>query len=401
MGLGKTIQTMALIASTMTSEDASSPKSADTNNEKEATLEEKAEEQEGEYKGRKITLIVAPLALIHQWVDEIESKTEPGKLRVLKHHGPNRTKNPAVFRLYDVVVTTYQVVASDMPSSSGKKSKKKKKPMEDGSSVNEEEDETEEAQDEEEEVESTTTSRNSSRNNSPFPSSKFTPLKKDHGPLFQIKWYRVVLDEAQFIKNRLTKASISCATLNAVKRWCLTGTPIQNNVDELYSLLRFLRIQPLSEYATFKKTISIPMQNGDYGIAMSRLKAVLMAVMLRRTKSVLSTAEATATAESTTTKKKAEQQDVDDPMTGSTDSGTNTPITTEENATLSKKLSLQLPTRTKQDVLLQFSDHEKGLYDILSRKTKDTIQSMVGKQNGYMNILCLLLRLRQGIYSIV
>jgi SNF2 family DNA or RNA helicase len=377
MGLGKTIQTIALMASTMIS--AKSPSSSTSADNK---TEEKEEKEV--YEGHRITLIVTPLALIHQWVDEIVSKTEEGKLRILKHHGPNRTKDPAVFKDYDVIVTTYQVVASDMPSTDKKRRKKKKIAQQ---AVEDDFIDDEGVEDDEEK---STTSNNSSRNNSPFP-AKFTPLKKDHGPLFQLKWYRVVLDEAQFIKNRVTKVSLSCASLSSVKRWCLTGTPIQNNVDELYSLLRFLKIQPLSDYSTFKKTISVPIMNGDTQIAMSRLKAVLMAVMLRRTKSVLSTADAT--------------KDTDEPMPSST-GGSDTPTTTttgeetensngEEN-TLSKKLTLQLPSRTKQDVLLRFSDHEKALYDLLSRKTKDTIQSMVGNQSRYMNMLCLLLRLRQG-----
>jgi SNF2 family DNA or RNA helicase len=275
---------------------------------------------------------------------------------VLKHHGPSRTKDPSVFKDYDVVVTTYQVVASDMPTPEDKKQRKKKKiPLDDF--MNEEEEEY-------------NSSSSSSNIKQAFP-EKYTPLKKDHGPLFQVNWHRIVLDEAQFIKNRNTKASISCATLTSSKRWCLTGTPIQNNVDELYSLLRFLRIQPLSEYITFKKNISIPIMNGDTRIAMSRLKAVLMAVMLRRTKAVLGSDKL---------------ETVEEPKPNDDDS--NTP--------LSKKLALKLPIREKTDVLLQFSQHEQGLYRMLMSKTQDSIQSMVGNQSRYMNMLCMLLRLRQG-----
>lgn len=337
MGLGKTIQTIALMASTMTSD------------------EESADDDDGEEQDHKITLIVTPLALVHQWVDEIISKTEGEKLRVLKHHGPNRTKDFAVFKRYDVVVTTYQVVASDMPGNERKPRKKKTTLSDDFIVVEEEDDDDTEEEEEEEE--------------------KQKPLKKDHGPLFQINWHRVVLDEAQFIKNRMTKASISCATLSSEKRWCLTGTPIQNNVDELYSLLRFLRIQPLSDYPTFKKTISVPIMNGDTSMAMSRLKAVLMAVMLRRTKSVLGSTCTT--------------QDVNGEETQQTPE-------TDENTSLSTKLTLKLPTREKLDVLLQFSDHERALYELLLKKSKEAIDSMTGNQSRYMNMLCLLLRLRQG-----
>ncbi|KAG2231625.1 hypothetical protein INT48_006381, partial [Thamnidium elegans] len=345
MGLGKTIQTIALMASTMTSEDSD-------------------EEETKEEDNHQITLIVTPLALIHQWVDEILTKTEKGKLRVLKHHGPNRTKNYALFKRYDVVVTTYQVVASDMPADNKKKSKKKKtdKTKLDEFIVKDDDDDDEEDKER------------------PVLPKQYTPLKKNHGPLFQLNWHRIVLDEAQFIKNRTTKASLSCATLSSVKRWCLTGTPIQNNVDELYSLLRFLRIQPLSDYPTFKKTISIPIMNGDTHIAMNRLKAVLMAVMLRRTKSVLG---------STSTTQDTNGEQIDTTTITKEDSPNN-------DESLSKKLTLKLPTRQKTDILLTFTDHEQALYQLLLTKSKDTIQAMAGNQNRYMNMLCLLLRLRQA-----
>ncbi|CAO3699383.1 unnamed protein product [Rhizopus stolonifer] len=276
MGLGKTIQTMGLILSSLKSG-------------------EKAK-----------TLIVTPLALIQQWADEIRSKTERDTLKVLVHHGQNRTKNVATFYKYDVVVTTYQVVAGDMPNDVEKQKK-----------------------------------------------DEDAVVDERYGPLFQLKWHRVVLDEAQQIKNKTTRSSLSCSALLSNKRWCLTGTPIQNNVDELFSLLRFLRIQPLNNYAMFRKTISAPIQQGNPGLAMSRLKAVLMAIMLRRTKAVLM--------------KKKNQN------------------------------SFELPSREKNDILLDFSDYERKLYDLLKSKTKDSVQQlMIQGQSAYLNMLCLLLRLRQA-----
>lgn len=65
MGLGKTIQTIALMAST---------------------------KAQHESEGRRSTLIVTPLALIQQWANEIRTKTQPGKLKVLVYHGSNRSK---------------------------------------------------------------------------------------------------------------------------------------------------------------------------------------------------------------------------------------------------------------------------------------------------------------------
>ena len=160
MGLGKTIQTIALVLSTLRSEaeEASVDKSND----------------------RKVTLIVTPLSLLQQWVDEINNKTEKNTLRVLKHHGPSRERNPAVLEEYDVIVTTYQVLASDMANPN---KKKKKKTV----SIQKREDGLDDFVVEESDEES-------SRLTYELP-KKWQKLKRGYGTLFQLKWHRVVLDE--------------------------------------------------------------------------------------------------------------------------------------------------------------------------------------------------------------
>ncbi|KAI8367934.1 SNF2 family N-terminal domain-containing protein [Choanephora cucurbitarum] len=329
MGLGKTIQTIALVLSTLRSEaeEASVDKSND----------------------RKVTLIVTPLSLLQQWVDEINNKTEKNTLRVLKHHGPSRERNPAVLEEYDVIVTTYQVLASDMANPNRKKKKKTV-------SIQKREDGLDDFVVEESDEEG-------SRLTYELP-KKWQKLKRGYGTLFQLKWHRVVLDEAQQIKNRTTKASLSCSELNASKRWCLTGTPIQNNVDELYSLFRFLRIQPLADYQHFRQNITLPINAGDSKRAMERLKAVLMAVMLRRTKNVLGQQES------------AEQQDE---------------LFSKNSA------NLQLPSKERQDIMLTFSESERILYDNLVSKGKYSLQALMAKQQGgYASVLLLLLKLRQA-----
>jgi SNF2 family DNA or RNA helicase len=77
-GLGKTIQTLAL----MVGERSTDP-------------------------DIKSTLIIAPLSLIHQWKQEIESKSEKNTLRVYIHHGNSRVKDVKMFRRYDVVCHLY------------------------------------------------------------------------------------------------------------------------------------------------------------------------------------------------------------------------------------------------------------------------------------------------------
>src|SRR4051812_11765419 len=60
-------------------------------------------------------------------------------------------------------------------------------------------------------------------------------------------FHRVILDEAQCIKNKLTGSARAACELKSVTRFCLTGTPMMNSVAELYSLIRFLRIKPYNE----------------------------------------------------------------------------------------------------------------------------------------------------------
>lgn len=80
------------------------------------------------------------------------------------------------------------------------------------------------------------------------------PMKKQF-PLLGPKslFYRVILDEAQCIKNKTTKAARAACQLKSLTRFCLTGTPMMNNVGELYSLIHFLRIKPYNEYAKFQQ----------------------------------------------------------------------------------------------------------------------------------------------------
>jgi SNF2 family DNA or RNA helicase len=80
------------------------------------------------------------------------------------------------------------------------------------------------------------------------PMRKLFPLL---GPMS--KFYRVILDEAQCVKNRVTVSARACVHLTSTYRFCLTGTPMMNNVQELYSLIHFLRIKPYNDWSRFNQ----------------------------------------------------------------------------------------------------------------------------------------------------
>ncbi|EKX31599.1 hypothetical protein GUITHDRAFT_82967 [Guillardia theta CCMP2712] len=66
-----------------------------------------------------------------------------------------------------------------------------------------------------------------------------------------MRWQRVILDEARWIKNRRSTSHRACLRLTAINRWCLAATPLQNDVDDIQSLLQFLRVEPLDKYSTW------------------------------------------------------------------------------------------------------------------------------------------------------
>lgn len=152
---------------------------------------------------------------MRQWADEIRQKVNPShRLSVYLHHGKKSTTEELL--KYDVVLTTYGTIAAELKR------------------IEKMEEET----------------RNIDFNDK---------VNLAKCPLLNPKatFYRIILDEAQCIKNRQTKTSKAAHRLKGQYRWCLTGTPMMNGVEELYSLLQFLRIKPYSDWEKFRQVRNI------------------------------------------------------------------------------------------------------------------------------------------------
>ncbi|SNX84973.1 probable RAD16 - nucleotide excision repair protein [Melanopsichium pennsylvanicum] len=147
---------------------------------------------------KKPCLVVAPTVAIMQWRNEIEQYTTP-KLKVLLWHGANRTQNLKELQAADVVLTSYAVLESSFrKQESGFKRKNE--------------------------------------------------ILKEKSALHAIHWRRIILDEAHNIKERSTNTAKGAFALQGDFRWCLSGTPLQNRVGELYSMIRFLGGDPFAYY---------------------------------------------------------------------------------------------------------------------------------------------------------
>jgi hypothetical protein len=107
---------------------------------------------------------------------------------------------------------------------------------------------------------------------------------RDAELLSKINWRRVVLDEAQNIKNSATKQSVAVRGLPAEQRVALTGTPVENRLAELWSIVDFVNPGLLGPLAKFRERFAIPIErDGDEGTA-RRLKQLTGPFLLRRLK---------------------------------------------------------------------------------------------------------------------
>lgn len=230
MGLGKTVQTISLMLARRSEDDT-----------------------------KKTNLIICPVAMMRQWESEIQTKVkESANFKCFIFHPSSGNKNRILsfkqLTKFDVVFISYQTLASEM--------KKHIHGFDLGEMG----------------IRRINAKKEANSYFSPFFS------KESH-------FYRVVLDEAQWIKNKSTKASMACSLIESEYRWCLSGTPMQNNIEEIYPLIRFLRIRPYCFEDKFRVDISLPLKsrNDNYDSydkekAMKKVRLMLKAILLRRSK---------------------------------------------------------------------------------------------------------------------
>ncbi len=109
-------------------------------------------------------------------------------------------------------------------------------------------------------------------------------LRRDEEMFNQIEWFGVVLDEAQNIKNAETKQARTIRQLTSAFRLALTGTPVENRLSELWSIMNFLNPGFLGSQKAFRQSFALPIEREQDAGAIQRLRQLVSPFILRRLK---------------------------------------------------------------------------------------------------------------------
>ena len=99
-----------------------------------------------------------------------------------------------------------------------------------------------------------------------------------------ISWLGIILDEAQNIKNSFAKQTQAVRNLEANFRLALTGTPVENRLSELWSIMHFLNPGYLGSRRDFRSDFAIPIERYGNQDAVQQLKKIIDPFILRRVK---------------------------------------------------------------------------------------------------------------------
>ena len=115
----------------------------------------------------------------------------------------------------------------------------------------------------------------------------YSVILHDQPLLEQLSYYYIILDEAQWIKNANTKAFATVTQLETEHRLCLTGTPMENHLGELWSLFHFLLPGYLGNQKSFNKLFRQPIERDNDAARRLALQKRIAPFLLRRAKSVV------------------------------------------------------------------------------------------------------------------
>jgi superfamily II DNA or RNA helicase len=110
-------------------------------------------------------------------------------------------------------------------------------------------------------------------------------LRRDAALLAGVDWSVVLLDEAQNIKNAASATASAARALRASQRFALTGTPVENRLAELWSILEFANPGLLGSLELFRRTFAVPIERYGNDEAAARLRRIVSPFILRRLKS--------------------------------------------------------------------------------------------------------------------
>lgn len=305
MGLGKTIEMLSLMHTHRSEVALQAAESAPTSVN---TLPRLPKSNSGVESAPCTTLVVAPMSLLAQWESEAVKASEPGTLKTLVYYGSDKVANlrnlcceANASSAPNLIITSYGIVLSEFNQ---------------------------------------VATRGGDRG--------------AHGGLFSLDYFRVILDEAHFIKNRQSKTAKACYEISAQHRWVLTGTPIVNRLEDLFSLVRFLRVEPWANFSFWKTFITVPFESKDFIRALDVVQTVLEPLVLRRTKD----------------------------------------MKTPDGQAL-----VPLPPRTIEVEELQLSKQEREVYDYIYTRAKKTFNATMEAGTvlkSYTTIFAQILRLRQS-----
>ena len=220
MGLGKTIATLALVNS--------------------VPYDNAHNLQENRY-ASKTTLIVVPMSLLTQWKEEFEKANNNVRHTCRLYYG-DETESDLSSSLCNikpdskipiVVITTYGTILNEYTRISKNRTAKGELPK---------------------------------------------------LGLYSVKFFRIILDEGHNIRNRNTKTAKSVYELQLNRKWVLTGTPIVNRLDDLYSLAKFLELDPWNNFSYWKTFVTLPFEQKKISQTLDVIKSILEPIFLRRTK---------------------------------------------------------------------------------------------------------------------